>query len=219
MIKSKRREAPTSLPAYPSHLGDCKITTNISDLSHKKDDSFRICEFSSGIVHGLQANAFFGDKDLYYALTSIFKSERRFDFNINTYECEFFSKKSGFLNDAGNGFFEYVANLKDTESLRKLTLVFSPRLGDVFYGRKNRKAWRISERQGEGVEVKIKSSYNTPTEIERTIQDAFNLLDLSRFFDSWNKEESYIITSENHLRYHEKKEEDIAKVMWVIFFN
>jgi len=216
MIKSKRREAPTSPPAYPSHLGDCEITTNTNDLSHKKDDSFRICEFSSGIVHGLQANAFFGDKDLYYALISIFENKGEFDFN--DYKGVFYPKTCGLFNDSGKGLLEYVVSLSDTNSLRKLSLLFSPRLEGMLYDKKKKKnAWKLNEKQGEGVHVQIKSSYNTPTDIEGMIKDIFNQLDLARFYKSWCKNESFIISMEDHLRYHEKKEKDIAKVMGDIF--
>lgn len=218
MINSKRREAPTSPPAYQSHHGDCEITTNTNDLSHKKDRGFRNCKFGSGIVHGLQANAFFGDKDLYYALISIFKNKERFEFGINSYEGEFYSKRSGLFNDAGKGLFEYVINLSDTDSLRKLSLLFSPRLEGMLYDKEEKKkAWKLNEKQGEGVHVQIKSSYNTSTDIEGMIRDIFNQLDLARFYKTWCKEWSVIISSEDHIRYHEKKEKDIAKVIGDIF--
>jgi len=217
MIKSKRREAPTSPPAYPSHHGDRKITINTNDLSDKKDCGFRNTEFSSGKVHGLQATAFFGDKDLYYTLTSFLKNKERFEFDFNDYEGLFYSKTSGLFNDAGNGIFEYVVNLAGSEGLRKLTLIFSPRLESMNYVKKKKEAWKINERQGEGVHVQIKSSYHTPDDIESMIQDVFNQLDISSFYPTWRKDESFIISMEDYLRYNEKKERDVTKVLSDIF--
>ncbi len=170
---------------------------------------------TKGIIHGSQASAFFGDKSLYYALISIWRKEGGdLEFNLGDYKGSFYSKRSG-LRKEGKGLFEYVIYLKS--GFRTLYLNFSPRVRGMAYGKG--KEWKLNERQGEGVAVSIKASYLYFDEIEEIILSLFKRFNLERFYGSWNKEESYLISLEDHIRYHERKERSVIRVfedIWLL---
>jgi len=73
--------------------------------------------------------------------------------------------------------------------------------------------WNLNKRQGEGVECSIQSSYHSPEKIKNLIKDVFWFFDLKRFFISWDLNETYLISFENYIRYNEKKEKEVVKVI------
>jgi hypothetical protein len=150
-------------------------------------------------------------------LISNWKREGDRNISLNGYSERFYSKKSG-LKREGRGLFEYVVSLSDSrgKELKKLYLNFKPRIEGMSYWDKREgreKEWKINEKQGEGVEVYIQSSYHEPREIEGLILDVFRYFDIDRFYESWKKDETYLITFEDHIRYDEKKERDVVGII------
>jgi hypothetical protein len=87
------------------------------------------------------------------------------------YSGRFYSKKSG-LKREEKGLFEYVISLSDLgeKRLKKLYLNFKPRIEGMSYWDKREgreKEWKVNEKQGEGVEVYIQSSYHEPRDFPK----------------------------------------------------
>jgi DNA-binding Lrp family transcriptional regulator len=170
------------------------------------------------VQHKLHYFTFIDNVELYYKLISIYKSNDT-EFFLDD-EKYILSSKKGITNRKGedNKYytnFEYTIQMKSRDKLKKLYIVFKPELENSYYGlsKKYGDYQPYNNRKGYGVEVEINTTYFELEDTQIVLKQIFEHFKISKFWHYQNKDKGIIRQCEYHIRYIEKKEQEVANVL------
>lgn len=174
-------------------------------------------KFPEPVTHEFGCYFHITDLDFYYTVVSYFSNNVTDKYNhyikIGDRSFKFWSKQGGLINPKTKKLaFEYMLQWTDKEGASKCTYTIKPLFGP---GTKT-KTGKILNLSTIGTQIHIQSSYIDLDEHFDIIFELFSSLGASRFEQKIDRSRSIIYQMARHVRYHERHEHDIVKMLEVI---
>jgi hypothetical protein len=174
-------------------------------------------KFPEPITHEFGCYFHITDLDFYYAVVSYYSNNvtdgYNHHINIGDRNFKFWSKQGGLYNPKTKKLaFEYMLQWKDKEGASKCTYTIKPMFGQNV----KTKTGKVINTPFVGTQIHIQSSYIDLDEHFDIIFELFSILGASRFENKIDRSRSTIYQMARHVRYHERHEHDMVKLLEAI---